>query len=168
MRGAAHIVFPAQAGIQKSRERASIPLPKRCGFLPAQERRGPCPMKPATLQSSCLLTLGPLPLKVLGSRLGCGNRLKSALASYATPQLSDCFTPDEAATLAAECLSEGDNSMRKLMILSEAVLLMSLAMAAYSTPAGFSDAIIVESVGATFQGSLQEPAITTVPMPHRN
>ena len=53
------------------------------------------------------------------------------------------------------------------MVLAGAVLLMSLPIAAGSTPAGPSEAIIAEGTVATFSGALQEPVITTAPMPHR-
>ena len=53
--------------------------------------------------------------------------------------------------------------MRKPIIVAAAGLLMVLAMAADSIPAGTGDAITVESGAVTFGGTLQEPAITTAP-----
>ena len=57
--------------------------------------------------------------------------------------------------------------MRKPIIVAAAVLLMVLAMAADSPPAGTGAGIAVESAsGAVSFGSpLQEPEITTVPSP---
>ena len=57
--------------------------------------------------------------------------------------------------------------MRKPIILAAAVLLMVLATAADSTPTTLRDAVAVESSGATFSNSLQVPAITAAPLPHR-
>ena len=59
--------------------------------------------------------------------------------------------------------------MRKPIIVAAAVLLMVMAMAADSTPAGSGDGVAVDpaSGAATFNGTLQEPAITTAPVPQR-
>ena len=58
--------------------------------------------------------------------------------------------------------------MRKLIVLTEAVLRMAFAKAADATPAGLTDAIPVEDAAAvTFGGTLQELAITNVPMRQR-
>ena len=55
--------------------------------------------------------------------------------------------------------------MRKPIIVAAAVLLMVLAMAADSTPAGTGAGIVVDPAAGvvSFGGTLQEPAITTVP-----
>ena len=59
--------------------------------------------------------------------------------------------------------------MRKLMFLAGVVLLMVLAMAADSAPAGTGAGIAVDpaSGAVSFGGTLQEPAITTAPVPQR-
>ena len=56
--------------------------------------------------------------------------------------------------------------MRKLMFRAGVILLMVLAMAMDSMPAGTGDAIAVDpaSGAVTFGGTLQEPAITTPPL----
>ena len=55
--------------------------------------------------------------------------------------------------------------MRKPIIVAATVLLMVLAMAADSTPAGTGAGIVVDpaSGAVSFGGALLEPAITTVP-----
>ena len=53
--------------------------------------------------------------------------------------------------------------MRKPIIVAAAVLLMVLAMAADSLPAGTRAGIAVVTPTVTFGGILQEPAITTPP-----
>ena len=55
--------------------------------------------------------------------------------------------------------------MRKPIIVAAAVLLMVLAMAADSTPAGTGAGIVVDPASGvvSFGGTLQEPAITTAP-----
>ena len=55
--------------------------------------------------------------------------------------------------------------MRKPIIVAAAVLLMVMAMAADSPPAGTGAGIAVDTPAATFGGILQEPAITTPPLP---
>ena len=57
--------------------------------------------------------------------------------------------------------------MRKLIIVAAAVLLMVLAMAADSTPAGTGAGIAVDPASGTvsFGGILQEPAMTSSPSP---
>ena len=57
--------------------------------------------------------------------------------------------------------------MKRLMFLARVVLLMTMAMGAESAPTASSDAITVESGAVTFSGALQEPAITTAPVPQR-
>ena len=59
--------------------------------------------------------------------------------------------------------------MRKPIIVAAAVLLMVLAMAADSAPAGTGTGIAVDPASGvvSFGGTLQEPAITTAPVPQR-